>query len=99
MGLAGALDFFTGVDGLICLAVGAILGVLAGPFLRGGGLGTLGNVIVGALGGVLGGYFFDWINIIDVGDYADPIIAGAVGAVVLLAVAGFFFGRQTTPQP
>ena len=99
MGLIEAMDFFTSLDGVICLVVGAILGALAGPFLKGGGIGTIGNIIAAALGALLGGYFFDWINVIDVGDYMDPIIAGAVGALVVLAIIGLFFGRKATPQP
>jgi uncharacterized membrane protein YeaQ/YmgE (transglycosylase-associated protein family) len=87
MGLIGSLDFFAGVDVFVCLAIGAVLGWLAGPFMRGGGYGLIANIVIGMLGGVLGGFIFDWINILDLGDLLDPLIAGALGAVVVLAIA------------
>ena len=43
--------------------------------LKGWGIGLVGNLVLGAIGGVIGGYAFDVANIIDVGDYADPVIA------------------------
>ncbi|RIK52004.1 MAG: GlsB/YeaQ/YmgE family stress response membrane protein [Chloroflexi bacterium] len=49
------------------------------------------------VGGVLGGFIFDWINILDIGDLLDPLIAGALGAAVLLALAGFV--RPAAPTP
>jgi uncharacterized membrane protein YeaQ/YmgE (transglycosylase-associated protein family) len=96
MDLIGAMDFFTSADGVICLVVGIIAGVLAKQFLKGGGLGLIGNIVIGAVGAVVGGYLFDVINIIDVGDFEDPIIAGAVGAVILLAIVGSF---GASPRP
>lgn len=84
MDLVGALDFFNSPDGIICLIVGALIGGGATQLLKGWHLGLIPTVIVGGLAGVLGGYVFDVINVIDVGDYADPIIAAAIGAVVVL---------------
>lgn len=80
------LDFATSPDGIICLIVGAIIGAIATQVWR-KGLGMLGNIVLGAVGGVLSGYLFDLVNIMDVGDYADPIIAAVIGAVIVLAVA------------
>lgn len=97
MGFMGSLDFFAGVDVFVCLAIGALAGGLAGQFLRGGGYGLVANILIGMAGGILGGFIFDWINIIDVGDLLDPLIAGALGAIVLLALAGFI--RPAAPTP
>jgi uncharacterized membrane protein YeaQ/YmgE (transglycosylase-associated protein family) len=87
MDFVGALDFFTSPDGIICLAVGAIVGLLVWLFIKGGRLGLIGNLVVGAVGAVVSGYLFDVIGIIDVGDYEDPMIASVVGAVIFLAIA------------
>lgn len=97
MGFMGSLDFFAGVDVFICLAIGALAGWLAGQFMRGGGYGLVANILIGMVGGVLGGFIFDWINILDIGDLLDPLIAGALGAAVLLALAGFV--RPAAPTP
>ncbi len=97
MGLFGSLDFFAGVDVFVCLGIGAVLGWLAGPFMRGGGYGLVVNIVIGAVGGVLGGFIFDWINILDLGDLLDPLIAGALGAVVVLAIASVL--RPAAPTP
>lgn len=88
MDFIGALDFFTTPDGIICLLVGAIVGAAASQLRKGWGLGLVGNLITGAIGGVISGYVFDTINVIDVGDYADPVIAAIVGAVILVGIVG-----------
>ncbi len=97
MDFMSSLDFFTSPDGIICLVVGAILGALAGQIMKGRGFGLVGNMVIGALGAVISGLLFDWINIIDVGDVADPVIAGGVGAIIVLAI-GAAIRRQDSPQ-
>lgn len=97
MGFMGSLDFFAGVDVFVCLAIGALAGLLAGQVMRGGGYGLVVNILIGMIGGILGGFIFDWINIIDAGDLLDPLIAGALGAIVLLALA--WFGRPAASPP
>lgn len=88
------LDFATSPDGVICLIVGALIGVIATQVFRGKGLGLTSNIVLGALGGVISGYLFDLANILDlnnfspvINDYAPPVIAAIVGSVVVLAVA------------
>ena len=88
MDFVGALDFFTSPDGIICLIAGAIVGGLAMQLRKGWGIGLVGNIIAGAIGGVISGYVFDTINVIDVGDYADPVIAAIVGAAILVGIVG-----------
>lgn len=97
MGFLGSMDFFTGIDVVVCLVVGALAGWLAGQFLRGGGYGMVANMVIGMVGAVLGGFIFDWINILDLGDLLDPLVAGALGAVVILAIAGAV--RPAAPTP
>jgi uncharacterized membrane protein YeaQ/YmgE (transglycosylase-associated protein family) len=82
------MDFFVTIDFIICLIVGAIVGLLAGQVMKGRGPGLIGNIVVGLVGGVAGGWVFDVLDFMNLGDVLDPIIAGVVGAVVLLAIAG-----------
>ena len=41
---------------IIFLAIGAVAGWLAGLIMKGGGFGLLGNIVVGIIGAVLGGF-------------------------------------------
>ena len=57
------------------LIIGAIAGWLAGLIMRGGGFGLLGNIVVGIIGAVVGGYLLAWLNIdIGMGPTASAII-------------------------
>ncbi|MCB0081541.1 MAG: GlsB/YeaQ/YmgE family stress response membrane protein [Caldilineaceae bacterium] len=80
------MEFLLSVDSLYCLIAGAILGVVAGQLIK--GLGMVGNIVVGIIGGLLGGVVFNALDVLNVGDVADPLIAGAIGAIVLLAIVG-----------
>ena len=48
---------------LIFLAIGAVAGWLAGQVLKGGGYGLLGNIVIGVIGSVVGGYLFGLFSI------------------------------------
>jgi uncharacterized membrane protein YeaQ/YmgE (transglycosylase-associated protein family) len=97
-GLVGAMDFFTSPDGIICLVAGAVLGALAAFLIKGRVPGLVWSVVLGAVGGVLGGYFFDWADFMQINDFLDPVIAAVVGAAVLLGIASLFSRREATPQ-
>ena len=90
MDFISSLDFFMGVDVIVCVIVGGLVGWLGGRyFMKGGGFGIILNIVIGIVGGIVGGLFFDWINIMDLGDLLDPAIAGAIGAAVFLAIGEF----------
>ena len=97
MDFISSMDFFTSIDVIVCLVVGAIVGWLAGQIMKGGGFGLIGNVVIGMVGSAISGLLFDWINIMDIGDLLDPIIAGAIGAAIVLAIADAF-RRMSSPQ-
>jgi uncharacterized membrane protein YeaQ/YmgE (transglycosylase-associated protein family) len=73
---------------IVFLVIGAVAGWLAGQILKVGGLGLLGNIIVGILGAVLGGWLFKLLNISIGGEWIGPIVTATAGAVVLLFVIG-----------
>lgn len=73
---------------IIFLVIGGVAGWLAGIILKGGGLGLVGNVIVGVLGAVLGGWLFKLLKISIGGEWLGPIVTATVGAIVLLFVIG-----------
>ena len=69
----------------IFLLIGAVAGWLAGQIMRGGGLGLLGNIVVGVIGALIGGWLFGALGIA-VGGLIGSIIAATVGAIILLAL-------------
>ena len=74
---------------LVTLLIGAIAGWLAGLIIKGGGFGIIGNIIVGILGAVFGGWLFDVLDISVGGEWIGPIVTSTAGAVCLLFLLGF----------
>ena len=72
---------------LIFLAIGAVAGWLAGQFMKGGGFGLIGNIVVGIVGAVVGGFVFGLLGI-SAGGLIGAILTATVGAVLLLFVIG-----------
>lgn len=70
---------------IIFLAIGALVGWLAGNIVRGRGFGVLGNIIVGIVGAVLGGFVFGFFGI-TTGGLLGSIIMATIGAVILLCL-------------
>lgn len=66
------------------LLIGAVAGWLAGNFMKGGGFGVLGNMVIGILGGIVGGYVFDLLGISEDGSRLGSLVTSFIGAVVLL---------------
>ncbi|MDT8335207.1 MAG: GlsB/YeaQ/YmgE family stress response membrane protein [Desulfurivibrionaceae bacterium] len=68
---------------LIFLAIGAVAGWLAGLITKGQGFGIIGNMVVGIIGAVLGGFLFSWLGI-TAGGLIGSLVMATVGAIVLL---------------
>ena len=81
---------------LIILVLGALAGWLAGLVFQGGGLGLLGNIVVGIIGGFIGYWLLPKLNIhIDTGKgWLNYVLTASIGAVVLLALINLIFGRR-----
>jgi uncharacterized membrane protein YeaQ/YmgE (transglycosylase-associated protein family) len=71
---------------LIWLLIGAIAGWLAGTVVRGGGFGLPGDIIVGIVGAVIGGWLFGQLGILVAAGILGAILSATVGAIVLLLV-------------
>jgi uncharacterized membrane protein YeaQ/YmgE (transglycosylase-associated protein family) len=67
------------------LLIGLIAGWLAGQFMRGGGYGVVGDMIVGVIGALIGGWLFGVLGI-GIGGLIGAIITAFVGAVILIAL-------------
>jgi uncharacterized membrane protein YeaQ/YmgE (transglycosylase-associated protein family) len=68
------------------ILVGLVAGWLAGHLVKGGGFSVLGNVTVGVIGAVIGGFLFRALGVADVSGLLGSLIVATIGAVVLLFV-------------
>ena len=78
---------------LIWIIIGGIAGYLAGLIRKGHGFGTFGNIVVGLVGSVIGGYVFSLLGIPDT-NFIGSILVATIGAVILLAIVNFFSGKN-----
>lgn len=69
------------------IIIGAIAGWIGGKLMRGEGFGLIGNIVVGIVGAVLGGWLFEQMDISTSG-LAGAIASSVVGAVLFLFLVG-----------
>src|SRR5580700_10731077 len=74
------------------ILLGLIAGWLAGKLVRGEGFGCIGDVILGLIGSVIGGWLFTKLGIFHTNTFLLSLAAATVGAVILVAIAHLFFG-------
>lgn len=79
------------MDIVMILVIGAAAGWLGSMIYRGGGLGLLGNIIVGILGSFVGFWLLAKLNVSMGGGVLGAILTGAIGAIVILAIANLLF--------
>jgi uncharacterized membrane protein YeaQ/YmgE (transglycosylase-associated protein family) len=75
------------------ILIGLLAGWIAGEVSRGSGFGCLGNIIIGLVGSILGGWIFLKLGI-GGGGFVYSLAAATVGAVVLVLIAGLFSGKR-----
>lgn len=68
------------------IVIGAIAGWLAGTFVKGGGFGIFGDIIVGIVGAFIGGWLAGVLGIGVGGGLITSIITATIGAIILLVV-------------
>jgi uncharacterized membrane protein YeaQ/YmgE (transglycosylase-associated protein family) len=73
------------------IVIGLIAGWIAGTISRGRGFGCIGDIILGLVGAVLGGWIFEKLGIFG-GGTLYSLAAATVGAVVLVSIARLFAG-------
>jgi len=82
---------------LAWLVVGLIAGFFASRVMRGGGYGLIGDIIVGVVGALIGGWlattFLNMPNPVS-GINVTSIIVAFVGAVILIAFLRLISGRR-----
>jgi uncharacterized membrane protein YeaQ/YmgE (transglycosylase-associated protein family) len=71
---------------LAWIVIGLIAGWLAGQVMKGGGYGTIADIILGLVGGLLGGWIFGKLGISAGGGMIGSIVVAFVGAVILVGI-------------
>ena len=79
---------------VIMLLIGAIAGWLGSMIFSGGGLGLLGNIIVGILGSVIGYWLLGEMGVSLGTGVIAAILTGAIGAIVILAIVNLLFSAR-----
>ena len=67
------------------ILIGIAAGWLAGQFMKGGGFGLVGDLVVGVIGAFIGGWLFGVLGIA-AGGLIGSLITATIGAIVLLFV-------------
>ena len=76
------------------LVIGLLAGWLAGKMARGHGFGCIGDVLIGLIGSVIGGWIFTQLGIVHTNTFLYLLAAATIGAVLLVSVAHLFFGGK-----
>lgn len=76
------------------LLIGLVAGWLAGKIGRGRGFGCIGDIVLGLIGSVIGGWIFTKLGIVHANTFLFSLAAATVGAVVLVSIAHLFFGGK-----
>jgi uncharacterized membrane protein YeaQ/YmgE (transglycosylase-associated protein family) len=68
------------------ILIGLAAGWLAGQVMKGGGFGVLGDIGVGVIGALLGGFLFRAFGVTAGAGLLGSLIVATIGAIVLLFV-------------
>jgi len=70
---------------LVFLIIGLIAGWLAGQIMSGGGYGLVGDLVVGVIGALIGGWLWGVLRLPGLGPWwLTAIISATIGACILL---------------
>jgi uncharacterized membrane protein YeaQ/YmgE (transglycosylase-associated protein family) len=80
---------------LAWIVLGLIAGFLAGQVMKGGGYGVIGDIVLGIVGAVVGGFLAGNLLGLDVnGLNITSILIAFVGACLVIAISRAFTGRR-----
>ncbi|MDY0099330.1 MAG: GlsB/YeaQ/YmgE family stress response membrane protein [Bacteroidales bacterium] len=79
---------------LVTLIIGAAAGWLGSMIYKGGGLGIIGNIIIGILGSFVGYWILGKIGVSLGGGWLGALLTGALGAIVILFLINLIFKKR-----
>jgi uncharacterized membrane protein YeaQ/YmgE (transglycosylase-associated protein family) len=71
---------------LLFLLIGALAGWLSGLIIRGAGFGVIGNILVGIIGALIGGFIFRLFGVDPSYGFWGSLITATIGAIIFLAI-------------
>ncbi len=78
------------------IVLGLVAGWLAGQFMKGGGYGLVGDLVLGIIGALVGGFISSTLLGVDVtGFNVVSVIIAFVGACVVIAISRMLTGNRT----
>jgi uncharacterized membrane protein YeaQ/YmgE (transglycosylase-associated protein family) len=78
------------------IVLGIVAGWLAGLIMRGGGYGIIGDLVLGVIGAIVGGFLWSLFTHSDVAMGFDlpSLLIAVLGAIVVIAISRLFTGRR-----
>lgn len=82
---------------IVWIALGLVAGWLAGQVMKGGGYGVVGDIVLGIVGALVGGFLTGLVLGRDMvsGFNIESIVVAFIGAVILIAVSRAFTRRRS----
>jgi uncharacterized membrane protein YeaQ/YmgE (transglycosylase-associated protein family) len=80
------------------IVLGLLAGWIAGMVMRGGGYGIVGDIVLGILGAIIGGWITQILTGQDLvnGFNVLSLVVAVIGAIVLIAISRAISPRRTT---
>ena len=79
---------------IVTLLIGAVAGWLGGIIYKGGGLGIIGNIVVGIAGSFIGSWLLEKLGVSLGSGWIGAILTGAIGAIVILFLLNLIFKKR-----
>jgi uncharacterized membrane protein YeaQ/YmgE (transglycosylase-associated protein family) len=81
---------------IVWIVLGLVAGWLAGQVMKGGGYGVVGDIVLGIVGALVGGFLTGLVLGRDMvsGFNIESIVVAFIGAVILIAVSRAFTRRR-----
>jgi uncharacterized membrane protein YeaQ/YmgE (transglycosylase-associated protein family) len=81
---------------IVWIALGLVAGWLAGQVMKGGGYGVVGDIVLGIVGALVGGFLTGLVLGRDMvsGFNIESIVVAFIGAVILIAISRALTGRR-----
>ena len=79
---------------LAWILLGLIAGWLAGVLVRGGGYGVIGDIILGIVGALVGGWITSALLGVDISGFnLESLLIAVFGAIVIIVIGRLLTGR------
>jgi uncharacterized membrane protein YeaQ/YmgE (transglycosylase-associated protein family) len=81
------------------IVLGLVAGWLAGTIMKGSGYGIVGDIVLGILGALIGGWLTSLLlhEDVTIGLNTPSVLIAVIGAIVLIAISRLFTGRRVGP--